>query len=290
MNMKLGKINSIEPQDNAFTSVLANIHQPPKKLYIAGKLPENRPLTVAIVGTRKPSHYGKEVAYRLAYDLAKSGIYVISGLALGTDTVAHKAALDAGGVTIAVVANGLHRIYPASHEAVAEEIIQSGGAIISEYPYGEEARNYYFLARNRLISGLCDAVIIVEATERSGTLSTFNHAMEQNKEIFAVPGPVTSLLSVGPNRLLQQGAYVVTSAKDVLNIIAPDLAANKKAVPVSMSFAEATIIELLNQGVRSGDDLLQASGLEAREFLQTLTTLEVNGLIRPLGGDTWIIC
>lgn len=288
--MKLGKINPINPSTNDFTSVLTNINEPPKELFLAGNLPSGRPACVAIVGTRRPSQYGREVSHRLAYDLAKSGICVISGLALGVDTIAHKAALEAGGLTVAVLANGLHKIYPASHEAIAIDIIKSGGGVISEYPVGVEAKKYHFLARNRLISGLADAVIVTEATERSGTLSTVNHALDQNRDVFAVPGPITSLLSIGPNRLLQQGAYAVTSAKDVLNIIAPLQTSYEKSLPIGMTLSEMAIINLLENGVRSGDDLLRLSKLETSDFLQTLTNLEMNSIIRPLGGNNWTLC
>lgn len=287
--MKINKINSIEPSKNALTSVLTNIAKPPKELYVAGTLPPERPICVAVIGTRKPSNYGREVAHQFAYNLARLGIYVISGLALGTDTIAHKAALDAGGKTIAVLANGLHRIYPASHESVAKEIVRDGGAIVSEYKIGEEARRHYFLERNRLISGLSDAIVVIEATERSGTLSTVNHAIEQNKEVFAVPGPITSLLSVGPNRLLQQGAHPATSIQDILEVIAPEKIAVNKAAPTSMTLSEAAIIKLMQEGVRGGDELLVRSGMNTSDFLQALTDLEINGAIRPLGGNNWAL-
>ena len=131
----------------------------------------------------------------------------MSGLAFGIDAIAHRGALDAGGVTIAVLANGLDTIYPSSHMSLAKEIIQRGGAIVSEYGPTVKARQFQFLARNRIVSGLSDAIVVTEAAERSGTLSTVNHALDQNKEVFAVPGNITSILSVGPNKLLSQGAH-----------------------------------------------------------------------------------
>lgn len=283
--MKLGKINRLSIVDSPFTSILTTIDTPPRELYICGVLPE-KSRTVAIVGSRRPTPYGIEVTRKLAYDLAKAGITVISGLAYGIDAVAHQAALDAGGTTIAVLANGLHRVYPARHTGLAEKIIQSGGAIISEMPPGQEARGYHFLARNRIISGLADAVIVTEATEKSGSLSTTSHAIMQHKELFAVPGPITSLLSIGANKLLKQGAHPVTSAQDVLERIAPLLAVARPE-PLGDTPEEEAIIALLKKGVRDGDELQRQSLLSPQVYLQTLTMLELKEVVRPLGGDRW---
>lgn len=277
--MKIGKINRQSIAISSFTSVLSTIHSPPHELFIAGILPDKKVTTVAIIGSRKPSAYGIEVTHRLAYDLAKQGIVIISGLAFGVDGVAHKAALEAGGTTIAVLANGLHRIYPASHTGLAEEIIKKGGALISEKEPGDDARNYDFLKRNRIVSGLADAIIVTEATEKSGTLSTVAHALDQNKEVFAVPGPITSLLSVGPNRLLQQGAHVALNAQDILNIIAPELQSAQTRLPLGDTPLEAQIISLIQNGCRSSEALIKRSGKEAPLILQTVTLLELKGTI-----------
>ncbi len=284
------KIKSVKAEDSELTSVLNNIEDAPKILYMRGALPEGRPPCVAIIGSRQPSQYGREVTYRLAYDLAKSGVCVISGLALGVDAIAHQAALDANGVTLAVMAGGLHRTYPATNHALGEAIIKNGGALITEQPPGVEARRYDFLARNRIISGLADAVVVTEATERSGTLSTVGHALAQNKEVFAVPGPTTSLLSVGPNRLLQQGAHIALEAQDILNVISPDLKpVQLPLVPTASTALEAKIIEAIQLGVRDGDELLEKSGAAAGEFLQALTMMELGGTIRPLGANRWTL-
>lgn len=287
--MKIRKINKQSIVNNAYVSVLTHIDAPPAQLYMAGDLPVARRPTVAIVGSRKPTPYGIEVTHRLAYDLAKSGVVIVSGLAYGIDAAAHKAALEAGGTTIAVLAGGLHRIYPATHSGLAREIIEKGGTIISEQEEGVEAHKYHFLARNRLVSGLADAVIVIEATDRSGTLSTVAHALAQNKEVFAVPGPITSLLSVGPNRLLQQGAHVALEARDILDVIAPQLAFSQQRLPLGDTAAEVRIIELITGGVRDGDTLCAQSGLDSSEFLQTLTMMELKGSIRPLAGNRWTV-
>ncbi len=287
--MYIGKINELSIANHAYVSVLQHIHTPPKSLFIAGTLPENRFPTIAIVGSRKPTPYGIEVTHRIAYDLARQGVVIVSGLAYGIDAIAHKAALEAGGTTIAVLANGLHRVYPAAHIGLAKEIIKKGGAIISEQQPGVEARNYHFLARNRIVSGLADAIIVTEATDRSGTLSTVAHALEQNKEVFAVPGPITSLLSAGPNRLLQQGAHVALEAQDILNIIAPAVTSTQTLLPLGDTPLETKIISLIKQGTRAGDELQRGCEADPSEFLQALTMMELKGIVRNVGGNKWVI-
>ena len=269
-------------------SPLLQLANPPENLHIKGNLPIFRPPVVAIIGTRRPTSYGCEVTHKLASDLAANGVVVVSGLAMGIDTIAHTAALDAGGVTIAVLAQGLHSIYPASNRGLAERITKNG-ALITEYEMGEEAMKHHFLARNRIVSGLADAVIVTEAADRSGTFSTVAHALEQNKEVFAVPGPITSLLSAGPNRLLQQGAHVVLSATDVLEVIAPELITGQRKFVFGNTPLEAKIIQLIQQGVRSGDELLEKSEATTSEFLEALTMMELNGTVKAIGGDKWSI-
>ncbi len=269
-------------------SPLLNLAKSPEKLFIKGELLASRPPIVAIIGTRKPSNYGREVTHTLAFELAKNGVVIVSGLAAGIDTIAHTAALEAKGITIAIVAQGLHTVYPASNKGLADRIVKQG-AMISEYKDGEAAMKHHFLARNRLVSGLADAVIVTEAAHRSGTFSTVAHALEQNKEVFAVPGPINSLLSAGPNRLLQGGARVVLSAEDVLQVIAPELISGQKRFVFGNTPLEVKIIELIQAGVRDGDVLLERSEANPTEFLQALTMMELGGTIRPLGGNQWSI-
>ena len=283
------KINSISPLKHKYLQMIDTIAKKPDRLYFTGNLPNERLVTVAIVGSRKPTSYGKEVTYQLAYELAKQGVVIISGLALGVDGIAHRAALDAGGRTIAVVANGVDIIYPAAHRGLADEIIKSGGAIISEYPPGTEARDFYFLARNRIVSGLADAVIVTEAAVRSGTLSTVAHALEQCREVFVVPGNITSPLSAGCNNLLKQGAQPITCSDDVLAVIAPDRLNSQQILPLGGTPAENQIISLMQAGERDGDQILAESGLTAVEFSQALTMLEINGTVRALGGNQWTL-
>lgn len=217
------KINQISPKSHNFLQIIDAIVLMPKRLYYIGTLPEHRLPTVAIVGTRKPTAYGTEVTAKIAGDLARRGVVIISGMALGIDAIAHRAALEAGGTTIAVQANGLDKLTPATNRQLGEDIIKRGGAIISEYEPNVPARDFQFLERNRIVSGLADAVLITEAAARSGTLNTAKHALEQGKEVFVVPGNITSPLSAGCNSLLKQGATPVTCAEDILEVVAPEL-------------------------------------------------------------------
>jgi len=283
------KINTISPDEADYTKILTTIAKSPKSLHYIGKLPERRAPTVAIVGTRRPTSYGKEVTHRLSFDLAKRGMIIVSGLALGVDALAHAAAIEAGGTTVAVLGNGLPDIQPSSNRALGESIIAHGGAIISEYPDGEDARPYYFLERNRIVAGLADAIIITEATSRSGTLNTAARALEQGKEIFVVPGNITSPLSQGCNALLKQGARVVTDYRDVLDVIAPSMDSAQAILPLGQNELETAILTCIAQGERDGEAMLRTLGVDATEFSTALTMLELSGAIKPLGGNRWTL-
>jgi len=236
------KINSITPDKSKYLKVLAHIAKPPKSLNYVGTLPDTRITSVAIVGTRKPTRYGQEVTERLAYDLAQHGIIIVSGLALGVDAIAHKAALDAPSTTIAVLGTPLPTISPATNRQLGERIIENGGAIISEYEQGARVFASNFLERNRLVAGLSDALIITEATSRSGTLNTAARALEQGKEIFVVPGNITSPLSAGCNALLKQGARVVTEYQDVLDALKPAESQLQTSLPLGpVSYTHLTL-------------------------------------------------
>lgn len=282
------KINRINPDKHKYLQITDSIANKPKALYYIGKLPEERLPTVAIVGTRKPSAYGKEVAHRIAYDLARQGIVVVSGLALGIDSIAHRAALEAGGITLAVLGNSLDLIYPRSHNELANEITQRG-AILSEYEPPTSPRGYRFLERNRIVSGLSDAVIVIEAASRSGTLNTASHALEQGRELFAVPGNITSPLSAGCNALIRQGAHPLLSSKDILDLLAPTKHVHQQSLALGDTPLEAQILQLLGQGLRDGDILQQKTSATPADFSHTLTMLEIKGHIRALGANNWTI-
>lgn len=287
--INLMKINEISPLGHSYLQILQTIADCPKRLYVMGSLPTERRPSVAIIGSRKPTAYGKEVTHQLAFELARRGVVVVSGLALGVDGIAHQATLEAGGTTVAVLGNGPPKIYPSSHRSLGEQIIARGGAIISEYEAGRPALAHQFLERNRIVSGLADAIIITEAAARSGTMSTAAHALEQGKEIFAVPGNITSPLSAGCNALLKKGATPITSADDVLEVIAPDLLRPQSVLPLGNTPAETKVITLLQSGIRDGEELQRQSQLDPQDFSQTLTMLEINGTIRSLGANQWTL-
>lgn len=281
------KINKVAPNKHKYLQVLTNTPSAPRELSHLGTLPTERRPTVAIVGTRKPTAYGREVTHKLAYELAKRGVVIVSGLALGVDGIAHRAALEAGGTTLAVLGNGLPTIYPASHRQLAADIIKQGGAVLSEYPEDKPALSHQFLERNRIVAGLADAIIITEAAARSGTLNTAAHAIEQGKDVFVVPGNITSPMSLGCNSLLKQGARPITSADDVLEIIAPDLLKPQQSLALGSNDNETAIIKLIQSGVRDGDDIQAQLNISATDLSVALTMLEINGAIRSLGANQW---
>ncbi len=283
------KINTVSPDDSDYLKILTSIAKVPKRLHYAGTIPASRMPTVAIVGTRRPSAYGREVTQRLSGDLAKRGVVIVSGLALGVDALAHQAALEAGGTTIAILGNALPEISPRSNRAIGEAIIQNGGALISEYEAGARVYPSNFLERNRLVAGLSDAIIITEATTRSGTLNTAARALEQGKEVFVVPGNITSPLSAGCNALLKQGARVLTGYEDVLECIAPQLETTQQLLPLGQNELESSIIHLLDCGMRDGEAIMKECGVDTTEFNTALTMLEIAGSIKPLGGNQWTI-
>lgn len=285
------KINTISPDNNDFLQVSLSIAKPPDMFYYMGELPKTRVPSVAIVGTRKPSAYGREVTHKLAYNLARAGVTIISGLALGVDSIAHRAALEAGGRTIAVLGNGLPQIYPSSHKNLAEQIVNSGGVILTEYEEGRPALAHQFLERNRIVSGLSDAVIITEAALKSGTMSTATHARKQDKLLFAVPGPITNPLSAGCNQLFVDGtARAVTDHSQIIDALELDKeTTSQTSLPIGTTPEETKIIELLQKGVKDTNDLQKQSGIDAAAFSTALTMLEINVVIKSVGVNRWIL-
>ena len=220
-------INKVLKNHKQYPPYLLEIAAPPKQLFYIGEPVIDYLPAVTIVGSRKLTNYGKNVTYRLAYDLAKQGITVISGLALGADGIAHQGAIEAGGRTIAVLANGLDQITPRSHRNLAIDLLRTGGTIISEYEKGMPALKQNFVARNRIISGLSAMTIITESAEAGGSLRTASFAVEQNKLIGAIPGNITSSQSIGTNNLIKSGASPITCAQDVLYLLG--IASKEKA-------------------------------------------------------------
>ncbi len=256
-----------------FPPLLRAIFDPPKRLYVRGGAGDDvleRP-AVAIVGARACSPYGAQVARRLGRDLARAGLLVVSGLARGIDGEAHRGALETGGVTVGVLGCGIDRDYPAAHAELAREI-RVGGLVVSEYEPGVEPAPWRFPARNRVIAGLCAATVVVEARERSGALITADFALEEGRDVLAVPGEITSTLSAGTNELLRLGAVPCTSADDVLELFG--IVRDEQRPPA----AEGAARDVLAVLPGAADDVVRATGLDARSVAVALAELELAGL------------
>lgn len=283
----MNKVKTLTLTSPLYPEYLRNIPTPPKQLHYLGDLESllDKP-RLAIVGSRKVSAYGKAVTLQLSKQAAQQGIVIVSGLALGVDGLAHQGTLEAHGKTIAVMACGLDRIYPATHRELAQRILEQGGALVSEYPIGTEPYKTNFLERNRIISGLCDSVLITEAALRSGSLNTANHALEQGRNVLAVPGNITSELSGGTNNLIKMGATPVTELTDIVTAMQLDMAAIAQEI-VGVSEEETMLLTLLSGGTTDASELLFKSDLPPQIFNQTLTMLEITGKVRPLGAGHW---
>lgn len=292
-SQNLSQNNEIRPQESDFTEVLSTIAVVPRILYFHGKIPEKRLKTVAIVGTRKPTKYGEKIAYELAFEAAKRGAVVISGLAYGIDSIAARGALDAGGITIAVLGTPIDCIYPRAHVGLATRIVEAGGCVMSELPPGATYHaKACFLQRNRLISGLADIVVIPEAAERSGSLNTATHALEQGREIFAVPGDITRPMSKGCNRLIGQGAMPYTGVEDVLGLLFPAAEKRRKVVQEVLSgdtAEETMILRMIAEGVQEGEEILARAKMSVATFNQNVTMLEIKGRVMALGLNRWAL-
>lgn len=269
---------------------LANIPDPPGQLFVIGNELDNllKAPRVAIVGSRKMSSYGRGVTEKFANQLANKGIVIVSGLAYGVDACAQKSAIDSGGRVIAVLAHGLDQIYPIANSKLAHNIVEKNGALVSEYPSGTQPLRHHFLARNRLISGLSDVILITEAAERSGSLNTAGHALAQGKTVMAVPGNITSPLSGGTNNLIKSGAQPITSVEDVLLVLGIT-DKSKKTMPTAVSEEEFVVLTLLHDGLSDATEIQTKSKLTPQMFNQTLTMLEISGKIKPLGNNHWTL-
>lgn len=265
-----------------FPALLAAIHDPPPGLFLrgGGETALLSRTAVAVVGARSCSSYGSQVAKTCARELAGAGLVVVSGLARGVDGEAHRGALEAGGATVAVLGCGVDRDYPASHRQLAARICETG-LIVSEYAPGVEPAPWRFPARNRIIAGLAQAVVVVEARERSGALISADFALEQGREVFAVPGEITSSLSAGTNALLGLGAVPYTSPQDVFDALGIERA--PAPVPKLSAGAERAL-EALGEFAAGPDELQRSTGLEAGVLAAALTELELAGLAAQEGG------
>ena len=279
--------------DKSYPKLLTEIYNPPPLLYYKGQFDLKNDFTLAVVGTRKYTNYGQQIADYLVKDLARNNLTIVSGLALGIDALAHLAALEVGGKTIAVLGSGLDKqnIYPSQNRYLADKIIASGGAIISELPLGTPPLRHNFPQRNRLISGLSLGTLVIEAGEKSGALITAAYALEQNREVFAVPGGIHSPASAGPNNLIKDGAKVVTSPADIIETLnltqATAYINTKKIIPEGEN--EKKIIFLLSFEPVHIDELVRSSGLDTAAANSTLVIMEMKGMIKNLGGMYYIL-
>ncbi len=280
----------ITPLDDEYPAPLKEIHDPPLALYVMGTLDKKDTHAVAIVGSRRSTHYGKMVADRLAYHLVKVGFTVVSGLARGVDTAAHEGAIKSGGRTLAVLGSGLDRMYPPESAALAEQIA-AHGAVISEFPMGKEPGRTTFPIRNRIVSGLSMGVVIVEAGLKSGALITADAALEQGRSVFAVPGRIDSPASRGAHRLIKNGAKLVEDVDDILQefefLIPPDTGKKldeHRRPEVELSGEEQDIVRALWHGALDVDALAREAGLNSAKISSLLITLEMKRVIRMLPG------
>lgn len=272
-------IETLQPQ--AFPPLLREIADPPTQLYVRGKLPPQGTKCLAVVGSRKYTSYGKQVVDRLIGGLKGYDIAVISGLALGIDGKAHEAALAAGLYTLAVPGSGLDDrvLYPSSHKHLAYRILESGGGMLSEFEPEFEAAPWSFPKRNRIMAGLAHAVLVIEATERSGTLITSRLATEYNRDVLAVPGSIFSEHTKGPHMLIRLGAVPVTSHGDILEALAIEAETHTKhTLPENLSKHEQLILDALDEP-RDKDELFRITNITAQEFNTTLSLMELRDLI-----------
>lgn len=282
-------IQVITWEDKTYPRRLREIDQPPPVLYVRGELILEDEWAVAVVGTRRVTAYGRQVAEQVASTLAQSGVTVVSGLAHGVDAIAHQAAIDVGGRTLAVLGCGIDRIYPPDHRRLAERLL-AHGALLSDYALGTPPEAVNFPPRNRIISGLSMAVVVIEAGDRSGALITAQFAANQGREVFAVPGNINAPQSAGANRLIQQGAHPLLDIRDLLDSLDLDLVTEqknaRKALPADM--LEAKLLTLLGQQPMHVDELRNQAEIPIEKITAALTIMELKGLVRQVGGMQYI--
>jgi len=294
--LERGKIKVLCLLDDGYPVSLKNIPDPPICLYIKGntailkgsatqfeseKIAVTSPNNIcfAIVGTRKPTPYGQQLARKFSAELSQTGLTIISGMAIGIDTIAHHAALDTKGKTIAVLGCGVNIIYPAINRFLYEKIFKSGGAVVSEFPPDQTVEKGLFICRNRIISGLSHGVMIVEGGEKSGALITAKYAAIQGKDVFAPPGPINSKNSIAPNILLKQGAKLVTETQDILDELNIKMIPKKQKAIVDLGENEFKIYKVLEGKPMPADELSLTLGKPINEILNTLSLLEIKGAV-----------
>ena len=282
----------IKKSSRDYPKILKEISGASKQLYVRGELPGNHEMNFAIVGTRTASEYGKTLAFKIAKELAELGFNIVSGLALGVDTESHLGALAGGGKTVAVLGSAIdyNSIYPSVNISLVKNIVSNGGAVISEYAPGTKSEIWYFPERNRIISGLSRGVLVVEAPEKSGALITARLALEQNRDVFAIPGSIFSKNSIGTNILIKSGAKVVTSVDDILEELnLTDLKINKNTKEEeSLTNEEKIILNIIEEEPIHIDKICHASKMSASQALSIVSILEIKGMIKNIGGGKFV--
>jgi DNA processing protein len=273
---------------------LIEIDQPPPVLYLRGRIEEADSFAVAIVGTRRATPYGRQVTGELSEALVRNGISVVSGLARGIDGVAHEAALKHGGRTLAVLGSGVDEIYPPEHRRLAEQIAANAGAhgaVISDYPPGTQPEAANFPPRNRIISGLSQAIVVVEAGEKSGALITAAFAAEQGRQVFAVPGSIYAQQSRGANRLIQEGAHLLLGIQDILDVLDLKKAGQQQAARAALPGdpTEAGLLRVLSHDPLHIDEIGRRCGLPIEQVSAALTFMELKGMVRQVGGMNYVL-
>lgn len=291
---KLNNIGAdfITYKDHNYPENLRAIYDPPPALFVMGQITNADQLAVALVGSRKATSYGLSVAEQLSVALVKSGISIVSGMARGIDSAAHKGCLSAYGRTIAVLGSGLNVIYPRENRKLMERIAASG-AVISEFPLDSQPEAWHFPMRNRIISGLSRAVVVIEAGEKSGALITADFALEQGRDVMAVPGSIGSPLSRGPHKLIKQGAKLVENAGDILDELGITTlfpVEESTNASVALNRDEETVFGLISVNPVHFDEIVDKSNLPAQKVLASLMFLELKNLVRQLPGRQYALC
>ncbi len=285
--LKKKQIKVVPFTSRSYPKQLCNISDPPICLYVKGNIeafdfdpPVGGDYYFAVVGTRKPTSYGIQIAKKFSSELAQSGFIIVSGMAIGIDTIAHRAALEAGTRTIAVLGCGVDIVYPPSNRSLYEDILRTGGLIISEFPPGHTVLPGLFVARNRIISGLSKGVLVVEGAKDSGALITARYGVEQGKEVFAPPGPITSEMSEAPNSLLKKGAKLVTSIDDILEEFNLKLVPRKKEeIEEKLNAEEKILFQMLRNEPKLSDEIITELEIPVDKVMNLLSILEIKGIV-----------
>ena len=287
------EIKIIKKSSRDYPKLLKEIHNAPKQLYVRGSLPKSCELNFAIVGTRAASEYGKTLAFKIAKELSELGFNIVSGLAIGIDTQAHLGAVEGKGKTIAVLGSAIdnNSIYPSQNLKLVDKIINSGGAVISEYAPETKSEIWFFPERNRIIAGISRGVLVVEAPEKSGALITARLALEQNREVFAIPGSLFSKNSLGTNNLIKSGAKLVSSVDDILEELnLTDLKPKAmKTFENNLSKEEALILKIIEVEPLHVDKICEVAKMTTNQILSTISMLEIQGIIKNIGGKFTVI-